>query len=443
MNKDLKNIDKLFLNNLHGLQDMPPARTWDEIAEALDNTPLPAATKPNQTAKSYYLAAALLLLIGGTTAFFTWSSGHSDDHNASEVIVAKAFVEPLNKTASITKQNQDRATVQPSAAINNVPQKQEALKNEPSVMGVDEISEVIPVYRKQAVEETIPVSAQSIMATPITTPLMIESASHHALSNIASANKSTIKNTKKLDLHNKFSVAVFFAPDITTRNLEQDKNGSPGGDKDEISRTERNNALDYTIGAKIEYALNKHFSLQSGISFSSNTIDISPKTIYAGYDVDGTVKYRYNCSSGYAFFNPKSTAAAPLAVGDSTQALSSTTVLHYVNIPVAVKYNFSMGQRLNLFVQAGITARLITKHSIDAVYAIGATKENTIGQIQGLKRSYFNGVVGLGADYSISPHLAITLSPTFNFATTAINRNSPVKAYPNTVSIATGIKFNF
>ena len=448
MNKDLKNIDKLFHHHLKGLQDIPPAHIWNGIEEALDSAPekmLPTGTGQNR--KKWFAAVVLLLLVAGIgTAITTNNASNKSGNNHHQMtIISHQDAKTITQIDTIKENNQliqqkkyPVQTVAPLIAMNNQALTGKTMTdlplsmNEPYNSGRFPLS-AEPVQAAIAAQDQIDINAIAPAPSEINkTPALI----------VANTPAATITNihTKIKKVARRLSFTVYFAPDITTRNLEQDNNSS-SSEKNEIARTEKNSAFDYTIGTRIDYALSKRLSLQSGISFSSNTINIASKTIFADYDVDGAVKYRYNCSSGYAYFKP-SPAAAPLSAGDSTEALSSSTVLHYVNIPVAIKYNYSIGRRVTLFAQAGITARLITKHSIAAVYAIGSMKEHTTDQIQGLKTGYMNGVVGLGADYIINRHLSLSVFPSFNFATTAINRNSPVKAYPNTLSIASGIKFN-
>ncbi len=446
MNKDLKNIDRLFHNNLKGLQDIPPAHLWSGIEEALNSTPETSFnTGASQSKKRWFTAVAFLLLLAGigSAVVLNNASNNNSTDNHHPIIISHQDTKTINQVAppeyqhSIQQNPSRLLTTSPLLAMNSPVLRGEVITDFP--LSADEPANSGRLTLLAEPVQAIAAQGQIQINAIAPAPSEIKEIPAPIVSN-ASVAAESITNIKIKKLTKRLSFTVFFAPDITTRNLEQD-NSSSSSEKNEIVRTERNSALDYTIGARIDYALSKRLSIQSGISFSSNTINIASKTIFAGYDVDGTVKYRYNCSSGYAYFKP-ATTAAPLAAGDSTEALSSSTVLHYVNIPIALKYNYSIGRRLTLFAQAGITARLITKHSIAAVYAIGNTKEHTTDQIQGLKTGYMNGVVGLGADYSLNRHLSVSVFPSFNFATTAINRNSPVKAYPNTLSIASGIKIN-
>lgn len=522
MNRDLKNIDKLFHENLSAAGEQPPMHIWDGIENALDV----ADEKNNANKKSRrrrFAFIAFFILAAGAAAF-VWDANDPDNDEMAEnksiiapavasgskkIIAAKSknkttltsiekapaaaqknsSIDKVNSTVAVAKNSTQKANrnsqyvtkenAAPSiTATAQLSGKQtQSTTNPPALITsgylhtvVDGKVVIIPmqgvfcgtisgtleplINKPQGTitsdQQSLPVISEETktaakIADETKTFTQVPTSADPKLEmktpDLAATKAAPLVRTKK---PGRFSLTVFFAPDITTRNLEQNFGTTRDERKEELIRTERNSELDFTTGARVEYKLNKHFSLQSGLSFSTNTIDIAQKTIFARFDNrDGSLKYRFNFSSGYAYFKPK-TFAAPQFLGDSAQALSSTSTLHYINIPLAVKYNMPMGRRFNFSVQAGITARFITKQSIDAVYASnGANEKGRTNEIQGLKTTYFNGVVGIGMDYSLSNKLALTVFPSFNFATTSINRDAPVKAYPNTLSLAGGVKYSF
>jgi hypothetical protein len=444
MEKDQKNIDKFFHHNLENTGEQPPGFIWDNISDALDsNAEIKRVSWVEK--KRRYSIALLLLVILGSGALLLETAKETTDKKIVAVSPAPfKKSSPVSHTAGLPvvtghiqnpiTGNEDATASLPHASFFSLKEEQTLVSVAENEMGK------LPVENRQYIPEAIPALfvKQETVATEAEKPFV--NPVYSILENNSIAAKAKTVQTRR---NSRFSVSVFFAPDITTRNLEQDL-GSTAMDerKEEMLKTEKNGALDFTFGGRVEYQLNKHISFLSGISFSTNTIDIAKKTVFARYDRrDGSLKYRFNMSSGYCFFKLKK-MPQPMSLGDSTEVVSSSSTLHYVNIPLAMKYNFPSG-RFNFFMQAGITARFITKQSISAVYAFNGEKEkSTSTQINGLKTGYFNGVVGFGADYAINHRWAITLSPTFNFATSSINEEAPVKAYPNTVSIATGIKLH-
>lgn len=438
MNEDRTHIDRLFHNDLDHLREFPPGDIWTGIDEALS---IRDAAKKSKREKRNRYALVLLFLLGAAGSSIFWlinSDGPDEDPSTTAAIYINRSV-----LKQITRHGEGKpAAVPVNKKTNEIVAVNRYTGNASSESYIDHAFEVQPVSREPF--EAVPVA---VMERPV--ELLKEAPDNipgtarvQAINSIGAVPTSLARKTPSVNKH-RLSVIGFFAPDITTRNLEQDVASTPDEGKDQIMNTEKNGMLDYTFGARVDYRLNKHFSIESGLSFSRNTIDIAAKTVYARFDKSGLLKYRFNMSSGYSFFKLLK-IPAPQFAGDSAQTSASNSTLHYINVPLAVKYNFALSKKIDLSVQAGITARFIAWESISTTYDYNGANERSISeQIEGLKKSYFNGVIGIGAEYAFNRHISAVLFPSFNFATSSINKDAPVKAYPNTLSIATGLKFNF
>ncbi|CAN5518089.1 hypothetical protein BH11BAC5_BH11BAC5_01110 [soil metagenome] len=253
--------------------------------------------------------------------------------------------------------------------------------------------------------------------------------------------KNVIKNTGAL------SATLFFAPNISSNLLKEELHDrQPGGgqppmdhdDRDKIKRGELRQSS-FSLGVLLDYNLNKHWSVQSGVAFTSKTIHISPKTIYADKDDQGEIKYRFNCSSGYTFLS--SSAVVNPSVGDSLQAFGATNTLQYVSVPLAFKYHYYIN-KIDLFATAGTAFNMLTKGKIATEIGSVASKEvSTSTTINGLKPNYFSGSIGLGLSYSITRSIALSFMPSYNFALNSSTRDATVKTYPNNLSLAAGIRY--
>ncbi len=445
MTEDRKHIDRLFFKDLDQLAERPPAAVWSGIDAALSAHQTLKKRQRNRRARNSLIL--LLFLLAGTSVMVGWPGKNTGERNPGQIAgPAKtgilAEVLPLAKGA-------DKGTGARKYTGNKPVQKTPIYADPETHTVAQEV--FINHYFEDNDNTTIhsPFTYASLVGIEHTgfrakdAPDNLPQTAPIAGKTSANLDPMIVVAGKKAVHKNRFSLIGFFAPDITTRNLEQDIANTPDEGKDQIMKTEKNGMLDYTFGARAEYRLNKHFSLQSGLSFSRNTIDIAAKTVYARFDKAGFLRYRFNMSSGYSFFKLKK-IPAPQFAGDSAQTDASSSTLHYINIPLALKYNFSLSKRIELSVQAGITARFIAWESIATTYDYNGAKERSISkQIEGLKKSYFNGVVGIGAEYAVNKQFSVVLFPSFNFATSSINRDAPVKAYPNTLSLAAGVKFNF
>ncbi len=450
MKKTRNHIDNLFYKNLDGLGELPPAHIWGDVENALDDHEAIVISKREK--KNRYALMLLLFLITGSAAIFWVLTGEQESihlqaleitPNSRDIAVAKT----VNSGLAIKRKNKE-ATSDHNDLISGLSAGEHKNIHTPALpiayvakaeTGSNERQDD-HVWEASGIDH-IPFNEEPIAFTNHNLPVAMNAPQVLPVDN-SSRSINHVTTVHKARAH-RLSVTAFFAPDITTRNLEQNVGNTKDEGKDEMVKTEKNGALDFTFGARVDYRLNKHFSIQSGISFSTNTIDIAEKTVYARYDKTGLLRYRFNMSSGYCFFKLKK-IPAPQFAGDSARTEGSHSTLHYINIPLIVKYNFPVSRRIDLTVQAGIVARFIAWESISTTYDYFGFKERSISrQIEGLKKNYFNGVVGIGAEYALNKKVALTIFPSFNFATSSINKDAPVKAYPNTLSVATGVKFTF
>ena len=194
-----------------------------------------------------------------------------------------------------------------------------------------------------------------------------------------------------------------------------------------------------TFGVLVDYNINKYWSLLSGVLLTNKTILIKPKTIYADKDDNGTVKYLYNCSSGYAFLSSKSVANP--VVGDSLRAFESTNRLQYLSIPLAVNYIWTFN-KIDLFTSVGAAVNILTKGKLETEIEDGLNKQATVSnKINGLKSFYVGGNLSFGTAYNFNEKFALSFTPVFNFALVSSTKDAAVKTYPNSIGLAVGIRY--
>lgn len=236
------------------------------------------------------------------------------------------------------------------------------------------------------------------------------------------------------------SATLFFSPDFVTTNLKDDHPRFREDNRHEIKENERTQ-LSSTVGALVSFNATKNWILESGVTFSKNIIDMDPKTIYARPDDDGNINYRINCSAGYSFLSDNLNNSP--RSGDSIKTLSSANTLQYIGIPFLVKYKLTR-RKLSLGPAIGVSANFLTKGKIETTLPVSnGTKSTSSGKIEGLKSSYFQGLMSFGIEYSLSKTFAITFTPSARFGLTSINNNTPVKTKLNTYGLAAGLSFKF
>ena len=427
MGENLHYIDRIFKNAFEEYKEVPSLEAWKTINERLDTKKV----KESRPLSWWKTASCILFLI----SFCLNIHDVQPRRAANKLLVIDAGVnkkrEPVGidtrdffKKSQVLDKDVTTEKSKPGMLILGVantqrpwdPKQPENEDKEPAHMSLAEFQHV-----------TTPDPGKSITFTGLEQKAVIAGSGK----GIASANKPTVNKSPRL------SAIIFFSPDFSFYRFQNDVpyNGS-GNDLKDKEKPD----LSSTTGVLIDYRLSDHWSLQSGVSYSNTNILIDPKTIYAEKDNNGSVKYRYNASSGYGYVLP-SFSNSP-SVGDSLYAFSANHTLQYLNIPAAVRYNIKKG-KFKFFASAGISANFLLRGIIETPVQNSSNNETeVIHHLHGLKKIYFSGLFNIGGEYRLNKKFSLMISPTRRVALNSINKNVSVKSYPSSFGIATGIRMD-
>ena len=483
MDEDLQNIEDLFKAALDDNEDMPSKKVWDGIDTRLDKENIIAIKKKYNTVKR--IAFLLLLLVLGFSLYelnnHSTKNDLADKNNTDKNKNAENndAVKELNNIENVTnsKNNLTRNIAVAKEGIPNettVPATDNSISgtkinavtdypgfNQPQLLTDKSVTAIKIKNGRADKEETAivenneteinklpsalsqlePIAFEKINLQKIN-PLSIKEIIYHSITDkilfTADGNSSKTKNTNTKP--SRLSVTAFFAPESAWYRLKEDK---PGNQPDNITKIEKgeHHESSSTTGVLVDYNLNKHFALQTGLMFSNSNLIVNPKTIYAQADNSGNVKYRLNFSSGYGYLIP-SFQPNP-AVGDSLNVTGTTHKLRYIGIPVAVKYRIVKGKFI-IEAMAGISTNFLTTGKLETEIQNGSNNEiDILNKIEGLKPVYFSGLAGIGVTYKLTNKFSFVLMPTARFALNAINKDAVVKTFPNAVGLSAGLKIKF
>jgi len=248
------------------------------------------------------------------------------------------------------------------------------------------------------------------------------------------------KSNVRQNTSSRFSVTAFGSPNYSYTSLKDNDAVQSSARQKRIFENEERTSSSYTLGLLFGYALNKHFTIQSGIEYSKTTTDIAPKIIYARRDNWGHTRYEFNCSAGSAYMDPK-TAPAPPSIGDSVKVGGSSLEVSYIGVPVLLNYRISMS-KFSLEPTVGFTLNFLHtgESSTSFVTMPGTPKEREA--VWGLKNTYVDAALGLGAAYQFNRKLSVVVKPQVRLALSSTNENMPVKTYQNYFSVESGLRFN-
>ncbi|MEI9810688.1 MAG: outer membrane beta-barrel protein [Bacteroidota bacterium] len=267
----------------------------------------------------------------------------------------------------------------------------------------------------------------------------------------------------------RFSVALQFSPSISWNTISDNKrhsrdnggNGSGGGgggnggggagggssgggsvvndNKREYKRNEHN-SIAYYGGVKLDYSLGKKLSVGTGLTYLASSTIVNSKKIYAAKDNNGSISYRFNCSSGYSYLLPH--GARP-AAGDSIVVGNSRNAISYLGIPLTLEYKIFSSGRFSLAASAGGQLNILLKAKTTAIFNVPGlvTELSAVSSpTRGLRSSYFSFLTSLAGEMRLNRRISLTLAPTGQFGLSYINANSWVKTRANYLGLAAGLK---
>ena len=243
------------------------------------------------------------------------------------------------------------------------------------------------------------------------------------------------------DVTKRWSVATVVAP--VFYNSFNTK-GSPLDLQFENSPKEGSQSVSY--GVKVEFKLNKKWSVQSGVSM-----------INVGYSV-GDVYINPSAQAGLAsrLTNVDYISTATILnvstqniIGDNQIETSVTTPIKgslnqeygYVEVPLEIKYNLTNG-KLGVHLIGGFSTLFLNSNE---VFVETPEFSSELGEARNLNNVDFSGNFGFDVDYSINKHLYINVSPMLKVYTNTFSENyeNSDNFKPYLFGIYTGLNYRF
>lgn len=394
--RDLKNIDRLFQENLKDFEVSPPIKSWASIEKKL--------VKPSNKrlipfwVKISSIAALIALLFSVGTIYLLPTSNFT-----------KNILQKNSETPSVVDDQNEEATIvvkEPASKLKRTaPLEADTNLSIENIAGND----------KEAIENT---TYENSEVTKETNPYFLVDAIDLPLK----INNSKEVNTKEF-LNGKLTVATIFAP------IYINSFGDGSGVDSQFRENPTSGNSSYSYGVKVAYKLNNKFSVQSGVNlinlgYTTNDIYVTP-----GVSVIGFSNLSNNPILG------KNEIASSKEIDNSG---SLNQVFGYVEIPVEVKYNVVNG-KLGVNVVGGFSTLLLNR---DEVFVETNDFSQSLGSSNNLRSLNFSGNIGLDLDYSIHKNLFINVSPMFKVQTNTFSRNSG-SIQPYYLGVYTGLNYKF
>jgi len=433
------NIDLLFRNGLKDYEVLPPTEVWDNIQPAIKV--LPKSFRLQRIAA----VAAVLVSLSFTAYLLT-----RDVQPQLDFPVLTLNVESMTPVFA--------PTVEASNEI--IP-----VRNIAEVVIPESFSADIPIP-EVSFEKGITASPEPSNFSEMRMASLKYSLQHGPVqSSVASATKktyefvlsdpefnpeaSTYKNSKR------WSIGAIAAPTYySTFNSEKSDFSQ------QLSSSEQA-LLSYTGGVALAYKIDKRFSIQSGLYYSSLGQEINGISSYGGFQrfvyTKGDHNFEVATTSGPIFTSNPDVFLASTGPGERINTVYTNNVfdpekvqLNYINgsliqnfsyleLPIVLRYKL-IDKALDFNLIGGVSYNMLVKNS---VYTTNGNERYEIGETRGLNTLTLSSSIGMGMEYSFSGNLSLNLEPTFRYYLNPFDPSALSDNHPYTFGIFTGISYRF
>jgi hypothetical protein len=219
--------------------------------------------------------------------------------------------------------------------------------------------------------------------------------------------------------------------------------------------------MSYSGGVSLSYKLNKRFSIQTGLYYSSLGQEIDGINSFGGFQKYDYTKGDYNfavlTTSGTVYTNNPDVFLAATGPVDrilttytndvfdpekaNLQYISNTLIQNFsfLELPVVLRYKI-IDKAIDINLIGGISYNMMVNNS---VYTMVDGGKYPIGETMGLNPLTLSSSLGMGMEYSFSKKLSLNLEPTFHYYLNPFNEFSGSTSHPYSFGLFSGISYRF
>lgn len=434
------NIDIVFRNGLKDFEVLPPPEAWDNIHPVLK-------VRHRQFLLIRSAAVAAILL---SVSFLAYRLSREISTDLDSTVMA------LNVEAVLPANNTDlnRPIIDAVKKNNFIPNSRKTLiENTPDLIILSDnenktspVVALLPETNSLSTYKTNP-----LIGLPLTTW------------NSSQTNTFKIKDPDQLydpvnstmKSSDRWSIAAMASPTYYSRF------NSGNSDISKQLMASEQPIISYSGGVAFNYKINKRFSIQSGLYYSSLGQKVDGINSFAGFQeyvyTKGDHNFEVLTTAGTIYTNNGDVFL--VADGPGERILTNYTKdvfdpnkasLQYINnslhqnfsyleLPVFVKYKV-VDKLIGFNLIGGVSYNLLVNNS---VYTIVDGGKYSVGKTEGLNLLTFSSSLGVGMEYNFSDNLSLNFEPTFRYYLNPFNGITGSKIHPYAFGIFSGVSYKF
>lgn len=219
--------------------------------------------------------------------------------------------------------------------------------------------------------------------------------------------------------------------------------------------------ISYSGGVSVSYKLNKRFSIQTGLYYSSLGQEIDGIASFGGFQKYDYTKGDHNfevlTTSGTVYTNNADVFLISTGPGEriitaytndvfdpkkaNLQYINNTLIQNFsfIELPVVLRYKI-VDKAVDINLLGGLSYNMMVDNS---VYTTGDGVKYVIGKTDGLNMLTVSSSFGLGMEYSFSKKLSLNLEPTFRYYLNPFNEFVGSTTHPYSFGVFSGISYRF
>lgn len=244
--------------------------------------------------------------------------------------------------------------------------------------------------------------------------------------------ESLLSKNKHYFSKDRLSFTLYLSPAYSYRSVIDNPTFSiPAYGKAYFNNRDQGN-ITYAAGAIFSYKLFPKIRITPGFSYLNYSYNF--KTQAGNIQYDQTYSWLYT-SAGILNFK------AFLADSALQSALLNSRIgFTYLSIPVSAEYDLTSSVFMKIGVDMSfLIGKNLQLQAVDYTGNFDFQMEN----IQHLRHYNLNMIVGLGLRQGLNKNMSIIVNPSLRISLTALNTQSPVKAYPYTLGLNAGLRYYF
>jgi hypothetical protein len=440
MVKSGANIDIAFRNGLKDFEVLPPPEVWNNIHPVINRKP-----------KSFiFMRAAALIALLLTMSFLAYRWTREMPTGLDSTVLA------LNEESFSSETTTDilSPVIVPSKGENNIRVATEDLADSTQQFLTVDVIEDNASAEIAYIQETnsLSINNRNILAGADVGAL--KSSPDNSFITDDFVEPFMPVNDKIVD-NNRWSIAAMASPTYYS---------SFSSGNDELSKqmsSSEQPVISYTGGVAFAYKVNKRFSVQSGLFYSSVGQEVGGINSFGGFQkydfTKGDRNFEVLTTSGTIYTNNADVFLIAEGSGDriitnytndvfdpekaSLQYINNNLRQNfsYIELPIILRYKF-VDKMIDFNLIGGLSYNMLVNN---AVYTVTDGGKYFIGKTEGVNMITVSSSLGMGMEYNFSDKFSLNLEPTFRYYLNPFNQVAGSVLHPYSFGIFSGISYKF